>query len=326
MEYGLDIRRNALDSLKEALIRFDEGENGRAEALKYAVLHIAHFAELSLKMYLESLQPELVFNACINVIDKRAKRDRTDLLCAYRALKNEGQDFSEILNVGNKKGTRAKEEPKAVSYLRQKPRRLHTVPALVALDMALGERCRVTRVPLVDQALSDDLQWAFELRNEIMHYQFRLGVVETRLAVGRVLRGMIEFHEIFDLLDIDNEVDETTKAKIDQVAGEFEHKVEIASEEVERAREKAYNVSPKERMWVEWEALECPECQQWFLIPNPDSETGWRCTLCENEYSDFIPYACDICGERWPNEMLTNLDHEDGTCSSICPQCSGDER
>ena len=47
-------KENALDSFNEALAKYREGEAGKLSAYKFAILHMAHFLELVLKMYVQT--------------------------------------------------------------------------------------------------------------------------------------------------------------------------------------------------------------------------------------------------------------------------------
>ena len=52
--HELDLLENALDSLGEALSKFEEGDDGDPKAYKFAVLHMAHFIELIFKHHITS--------------------------------------------------------------------------------------------------------------------------------------------------------------------------------------------------------------------------------------------------------------------------------
>lgn len=59
--HELDLLENALDSLGEALSKFEEGDEGDPKAYKFAVLHMAHFIELIFKHHIASKHPLLIF-------------------------------------------------------------------------------------------------------------------------------------------------------------------------------------------------------------------------------------------------------------------------
>lgn len=59
--HELDLLENAIDSLAEALAKFEEGDDGEPKAYKFAVLHMAHFVELVFKHHIASKHPLLIF-------------------------------------------------------------------------------------------------------------------------------------------------------------------------------------------------------------------------------------------------------------------------
>lgn len=59
--HKLDLLQNALDSLAEALSKFEAGDAGELKAYKFAVLHLAHFIELIFKHHITVKHPLLIF-------------------------------------------------------------------------------------------------------------------------------------------------------------------------------------------------------------------------------------------------------------------------
>lgn len=59
--HKLDLLPNALDSLAEALAKFEAGDAGDAKAYKFAVLHMAHFIELVFKYHITEKHPLLIY-------------------------------------------------------------------------------------------------------------------------------------------------------------------------------------------------------------------------------------------------------------------------
>jgi hypothetical protein len=59
--YELDLLGNALDSLAEALSKFEDGDAGNEKAFKFAVLHMAHFVELIFKYHITQTHPLLIY-------------------------------------------------------------------------------------------------------------------------------------------------------------------------------------------------------------------------------------------------------------------------
>ena len=97
MEYQLDIKGNALDSFNEALTKFEQGENGELRHYKFAILHLSHFLELVLKLYVSSVDKNLIFSKCYKHVEKRAKKEKVNLLQSYQLLRSEGFDFEAVL-------------------------------------------------------------------------------------------------------------------------------------------------------------------------------------------------------------------------------------
>ena len=69
--HGLDLLENALDSLAEALSKFEAGDEGDPKAYKFAVLHMAHFIELIFKHHIASKHFLLIYkDPFANKLDK----------------------------------------------------------------------------------------------------------------------------------------------------------------------------------------------------------------------------------------------------------------
>lgn len=61
MSHKLDLLGNAMDSLEEALKKFQEGDEGDQKAYKFCVLHMAHFIELIFKHHITEKHPLLIY-------------------------------------------------------------------------------------------------------------------------------------------------------------------------------------------------------------------------------------------------------------------------
>lgn len=61
MNHKLDLLDNAMDSLEEALKKFEEGDGGDQKAYKFCVLHMAHFIELIFKHHITEKHPLLIY-------------------------------------------------------------------------------------------------------------------------------------------------------------------------------------------------------------------------------------------------------------------------
>lgn len=73
------------------------------------------------------------------------------------------------------------------------------------------------------------------------------------------------------------------------------------------------------------QTIHCVECGSDTMIPENDSETGYRCVYCDNEYSDEIESDCTLCGITWPSDDLRRVVWTDeGDVEIICPRCRRD--
>ncbi|MFZ8200461.1 hypothetical protein [Alteromonas portus] len=72
--HELGLLDNALDSMSEALSKFEEGEEGEHKAYKFAVLHLAHFIELIFKHHIASKHSLLIYK---DPFSKKLDRNKT---------------------------------------------------------------------------------------------------------------------------------------------------------------------------------------------------------------------------------------------------------
>lgn len=304
MKFKFDIKANAIDSFNEALAKYEQGQDGDLKAFKFSITHLAHSIELVLKMYLQTLDNDLVFSKCYKEVLKRSKADETDLLSAFNALENEGTDFGKLIQ--------GQISP-------------HTVTVEQALSIAKCEVCGITGNHFVDQDFIDDINWMKNLRNSIEHFEFEFTAKEVRLCVGRLVRGLAEFTDVFSLFDLDVEVGEDRIHTFKVLVDEYEHALSEANISVSEQKHLLFSgVRPKHQMFIEWNVYTCPSCGNDTMIPNDDSSTGYRCTLenCENEESEDIEVDCDICGLPWSNGEMTSWED---TYSYVCPRCENPE-
>ena len=90
----LDLFENAIDSLNEALTKYQEGINGDEKAYKFCVQHLSHFLELILKFYVTQCHPLLIYkNPFAKTLNEESQT--IGLFEAINFLKNEGHDISD---------------------------------------------------------------------------------------------------------------------------------------------------------------------------------------------------------------------------------------
>ena len=88
--HQLDLLDNALDSLAEALAKFEEGDSGEPNAYKFAVLHMAHFIELVFKHHIAEKHPLLIYK---EPFSQKLDRNKTITLWdAVNFINNEATD------------------------------------------------------------------------------------------------------------------------------------------------------------------------------------------------------------------------------------------
>lgn len=303
MEYQLGLKENALDSFNEALVKFELGQGGDIRQFKFAILHISHFLELVLKLYITSVDENILFSKCFRHVEKRSKKDAIDLLDAYNLLCEEGFDFEGLL--------------RDIPFP-------HTITLDQALSFSQCEKCSKTGVQFVDIDFCKDIEWIKGLRNNIEHYQFRLPPKEARLCIGRLVRGVAEFIDIFDLFDLESEVGAHNYKIFSILADEYTHLLQEAEKEVEEKEAEAFRgVRHKFYALIEWNVYECPECSNNTMIPSETSSTGYKCTFCANEESDEIEIPCDCCGTMAVADEMETWQMDDGLVENRCYFCSG---
>lgn len=93
-KHELSLFENAIDSLNEALKKYQEGNTGEPKAFKFCILHISHFFELILKYYVSLSHPLLLYT---NPFAKNLNKNEAHTITftdAINFLKNEGSTLS----------------------------------------------------------------------------------------------------------------------------------------------------------------------------------------------------------------------------------------
>ncbi|HEY9079370.1 hypothetical protein [Magnetovibrio sp.] len=95
----LTLLENAVDSLNEALRKYNEGIDGDTKSYKFAITHFSHFIELMFKYYVSKSHPLLIYkNPYSKSLEtSRGRKDATTigLWEAVQFLKNEGKPIQE---------------------------------------------------------------------------------------------------------------------------------------------------------------------------------------------------------------------------------------
>lgn len=96
--HQLDLLENAIDSLSEALSKFEEGDAGEPKAYKFAVLHMAHFVELVFKHHIASKHPLLIYKDPFS-----AKVDRNKTITLWDAINFINNEAADVISPSLKK-------------------------------------------------------------------------------------------------------------------------------------------------------------------------------------------------------------------------------
>jgi tetratricopeptide (TPR) repeat protein len=259
--HQLDLLDNAIDSLNEALAKYQQAKAGDVKAYKFCVLHLSHFLELVLKHYVTLAHPLLIYkNPFAKSFDGESQT--IGLQEAINFLKNEGRELS-------------------------------------------------------DKFL-EDLQWLKKLRNRIEHHKFDMDVAQVESTIGRLISAFVEFDQAHENLGFDDLIDLKQYNLFLDLADNYDLNLKKAENEVETACKINHDDS-------EFQVYHCDECGHDTLIPDQDSETGYRCTFCGNEESGDMEVRCGLCDMPWAKDLMRYLDWtDDGHYDYYCPRCLHD--
>ncbi|MDR3094233.1 MAG: hypothetical protein LBU62_06300 [Bacteroidales bacterium] len=262
----LDLLQNGLDSLNEALCKYQEGKNGNDKAYKFCIQHLSHFFELILKYYVTLSHPLLIYkNPFAQKINQESQT--IGLHEAINFLKNEGLELTENFE--------------------------------------------------------SDLKWLKKLRNSIEHHTFEMNIDEVNAIIGRLMSAVVEFDESHESIDISSHILPEQFNLFHDLANTYQGRLNRALVTVREAKENAYRgVRHKEWQFVDFCIYNCDECGHETMIPDSESETGYKCTFCGNKESEDIKGTCGICGQNWPAWQLKTFDWDDeGHMETLCPYC-----
>lgn len=261
MKHELDLLENAIDSLNEALTKYQQAKAGDVKAYKFCVLHLSHFMELVLKHYVTLAHPLLIYkNPFAKGFDGESQT--IGLQEAVNFLKNEGRD--------------------------------------------------------VPDKFLDDLNWLKKLRNRIEHHKFDMDVAQVEATIGRLISAFVEFDQTHENIGLDDRIDLAQYDLFVVLADNYDLNLKKAENDVEVA-------CLANRDDPEFQVYRCDECGHDTLMPNEDSETGYRCTFCGSEESDDMEVRCAMCDMPWQKGLMKYLDWTDeGHYGYYCPRCLHD--
>lgn len=258
----LDLLENAIDSLNEALSKYQEGSAGNEKAYKFCVQHLSHFLELILKYYVTKSHPLLIYKNPFAKIHNHESQT-IGLFEAINFLNNEGLDISD--------------------------------------------------------KFEKDLTWLKKLRNNIEHHKFEMDAKEVEETIGRLISAFVEFDEMHENIGLSDYIPEAQYDLFHALANTYEGRLKKANEAV---KEFIASIDPKES---NANIYHCHECDHETMIPDSDSESGYKCAFCGNEESEDIEVECGMCGASWHKWQMRMLDWTDqGHYDFYCPYCLHD--
>ena len=173
------------------------------------------------------------------------------------------------------------------------------------------------------EGFEEDLQWLKKLRNNIEHHKFEMNTDTAKEAIGRLVHAIVLFDEDHENIDLEGHIKNNNSDVFHVLAKTYEGRLLQAYAEVENARKEAFSgYRQKEFHLVEFDAYACDECGHETVVPNDKSPTGYLCTFCGCEESEYAMYECFLCGSSWPNLDLSEIDWaDDGNMGKYCPVC-----
>lgn len=302
MKLKIDIKSNAIDSFNEALAKFNNAQQGDTRGYKFAILHLSHAIELILKMYLQTLNENLIFIKTYNAVRVKARHEEIDLLAAFHKLEGEGYDFEiPIKGINNP----------------------FTVLVSDVLALARHEKCSKTGNNFIDEDFIDDIKWMKEIRNAIEHFEFEFTPKEVRLCIGRLIQSLNEFSDIFSLFNLKEHVSKENIEIFEVLVDEYQRTLAELHTDIREAKEAVFSQTrPKYHMFIEWNEYHCDDCGNTTMIPDEQSSTGYKCKSCGNEESGQIEVDCDVCGLPLANEDMSYWGEE---LENVCPRCQNPE-
>jgi hypothetical protein len=88
------LRQNALDSMEEALKKFQEGLDGSEKSLKFSILNISHFVELSFKYFISKINQIFIYEKpCAEKLNNTKTISFWDSINLYKNLNPNNLDI-----------------------------------------------------------------------------------------------------------------------------------------------------------------------------------------------------------------------------------------
>lgn len=131
-----------------------------------------------------------------------------------------------------------------------------------------------------------DLKWIKDLRNNIEHFKFEMDPRAARLAIGRLIRALNEFHEENDFTDLATLIEADCRGTYEKLADEYKQRLFEAQRSADLVRG---NDEPQT----------CFSCGSPKTMVRAGNKL--KCHFCDDE----IPlHECVRCTERYPEVLM----------------------
>lgn len=297
MKLRLGLIDNACDSLNEALRKYQQGADGKVVAHKYVVVHLAHFAELILKGFVNSINEYLVYESCFKILMKEADARGESVEVVYDAMLEEGFDFE---GLAEENGRKTISTSKAVSFVKSRNS---------------GDKDCADFLEKID--------YIKDIRNDVLHFEVDMSVFDVRRNAGVLIRGATDFCDKEGLVDIRARIDWDLLSIFDAFFNEEEFCLD--EKEVEASyiiRDINKGLSRKdcaEGIGVA-SSYKCDVCLRYTMIPDGNSWTKYSCKVCGEKTSSTLEIPCAVCGCPVQMRHMTAIKTDFGD-EWVCENC-----
>ena len=161
-----------------------------------------------------------------------------------------------------------------------------------------------------------DIDWLKKLRNNIEHHKFSMSIDEVKITIGRLINSLVKFDKDNDNINIIEHISKKHYFLFFELGYSYEERLEKS---LKSALDYAYH--PKHN--TDNFAVTCEECNNETMIPEEDSDSGYRCSFCGTEDSDNIEVLCTYCGSQSPKWQMSSwyTDEAETDVTYMCPGC-----
>lgn len=164
----------------------------------------------------------------------------------------------------------------------------------------------------------NDLEWLKKLRNNIEHHKFSMDVSEVDETIGRLMSALVKFNESHDNINLDKFLTSVQYDLFHDLANTYEGRLKKAESKVDEYRDTLDPTDEFDPALI----FTCDSCGHETIIPDDNSTSGYKCTFCGIEDSEFIEVECGRCGSTWQKSEMVYLDWADtGNPEYYCPVC-----